>query len=74
MSIEAHDMRTLEDMEAGKPSFGDTVVVKWEALSVANAGDIGKVVEFDDRGGRTVKVTLRSGGSLWFRPEDIYVI
>ena len=66
MSIESHDMRTLEDLEAGRPKFGDTVI------EIAT-GDIGKVVELDNQG-RTHRVLYRTGKEIWHDEQELWVI
>ena len=66
MSIESHDMRTLEDMEAGKAEFADTVI------EIAT-GDIGKVVQLDNHG-RTHRVIYRNGADVWHFPNELYVV
>lgn len=72
--MESSELRWREDRKAEKPRWTDTVVVREGHNSMERVGDIGKVVEFGDTGERTVKVALRSGGYLWFKPEDLYVV
>lgn len=62
MSIESHDLRVLEDMEAMKPQLGDTVILK--------NGEVGKITEFDNTG-RPYHITFRSGAKQWVWLRDI---
>ena len=65
-SLENHELRDLENLQAEIPRFGDTVV--------ENAtGDIGKVTELDDVG-RSVHVTFRNGTRQWFYLRDLTVV
>lgn len=71
MSIKSHDLRTLEDMEAAKPRFGDTVIViDPESLDYGNVG----MITEHDTGYRNCKVMFRKGYTLWHHEKDLYAI
>lgn len=67
MSFESHDLRTLEDMEAGKPEWADTVIE-------TSSGDIGRVVELDTDSILTHRVIFRDGRDTWHKADELYVI